>query len=81
MMELTLDELLAELAGEPERLEGYRSMLEWGRHLGISQFRARDLLLLAKSQGRLLVGRQTREALDGRRTSIPVYSFALRKHD
>lgn len=71
----TLDELRALLEDQPERMEGYRTMGEWARHLGISLDRARDLLTAAKSRGMMRLGHESREALDGRMLRTPVYSF------
>lgn len=43
--------------------------------LKVSVNRAAELLALAQAEGRLVVGRRQKTTIDGRKTTVPVYSI------
>ncbi len=73
----TIEELLADLSEPQGHVEGYHTLNEWAAQLNIGEDRMRRLLVAAKAQGKLLIVREQREAIDGRMMPIPVYAFQI----
>jgi len=71
---------LAEWRSEIERLETVtrasgQTVREITRGLGVSEKKARQLLMILKESGRLIVARKPVETVDGRTVLSPCYSI------
>jgi hypothetical protein len=73
--DITEDEVLAELQrlSQTESDAGLTTA-EWALKLRVAPRTASGMLARAKAVGMLVVGRGFREALDGRRSQVPVYT-------
>jgi hypothetical protein len=75
--DFTLDQLLADLAGPEQSLEGYHTAREWRAILNTNEKRMGELLRLADEQGKLKVTKAPRRQIDGVMRQAPVYAFEL----
>jgi hypothetical protein len=75
--DFTLDQLLADLAGPEQSLEGYHTAREWRQLLNTNEKRMGELLRLAAEQDKLSVARAPRRQIDGAMRQVPVYAFEL----
>lgn len=76
-MRITQAELLDALADAMRgtQIEDARTIPEIAAELGMSVARARAALKVIHAQGRLVVHRATRTALDGRQATVPAYTI------
>jgi len=78
--DFTLAELRAFIRGEAhEAPEGYYTAREWAARFKTHPKKMRELLVQAKAKGQLEMAKVTREALDGKPVSVPVYAFVKPK--
>ena len=73
MTTITESEWLSELEKLSKRSDSGLTSPEWSEKLGRSVHYVQKMLMDAKKRGWLVVGRQTREALDGRTYNAVVY--------
>ncbi len=73
----TLEELLADLSQPQGHVDGYHTLTEWAAQLHVSEDRMRRLLIAARDQGKLLMVKEQREAIDGRWVWCPLYAFRV----
>ena len=75
--DFTLDELLGVLKEQEVESGGFRTRREWEEILGVSRYKVKQLLHLARKKGILLRSRHRRESIDGTTIPVQVYAFNI----
>ena len=73
--DFTLDELLGTLKEQEVESGGFRTRREWEEILGVSRYKVKQFLHLARKKGILLRSRHRRESIDGTTRPVQVYAF------